>query len=162
MRAFPSALRALSIVCLLAAPAAATTYRMVGDADLADQAPVIAEARVLSSADAAGPRPSTLAQIEIEKPLRGAAAGDRLAVRVPGGRRADGMALKIWGAPELRPGERLLLFLAPNGDGTFHVLHLMLGAFHVEATADGKTLAVRDLSEAKEIGGAGPDRPRDL
>jgi hypothetical protein len=39
------------------------------------------------------------------------------------------------------------LFLVPRPDGTYGVLHLMLGAFH-EVHLGGRRLAVRDLSEA--------------
>jgi hypothetical protein len=172
MRALPRALGALSVTCLLAAPLAATTYQRVADADLADQAPVVVEAVVGAPADAAdlanGRLPATAYPVTnypvtVERAIRGAAVGDALTVRVPGGRRADGMSLQIWGAPRFQPGERALLFLAPNADGSFHVLHLMLGAFHLRAAADGRTLAVRDLAEAREVGGgAGEDPARDL
>jgi hypothetical protein len=162
-------LAVLTILLSLAAPAAATTYRMVSDTDLADQAPVIVEAVVT----AAGSSPAVGAlttdyQIEVERWLHGEtteaaeAAGSSLTVRVPGGQRPGGMGLKIWGAPALRVGESALLFLVPNADGSFHILHLMLGAFHVESAGDGRRLAVRDLSEAKELGGQGEDQPRDL
>jgi hypothetical protein len=162
MRALPRALGALSIVCLLAAPLAATTYQRVADADLVDQAPVVVEAVAGASTNTADGRlPATNYRITVERAIRGAAAGDTLTVRVPGGRRADGMSLQIWGAPRFQPGERILLFLAPNADGSFHVLHLMLGAFHLRTAADGRTLAVRDLSEAKEVNGAGGDPGRD-
>jgi PKD domain len=158
-----SLLGVLTILLSLAAPAAATTYRMVSDTDLADQAPVIVEAVVT----AAGTSSATTAlatdyQVEVERWLRGEAAGGSLTVRVPGGQRPGGMGLKIWGAPALRVGERALLFLVPKADGSFHILHLMLGAFHVESAGDGRRLAVRYLSEAKEVGGQGEDRPRDL
>ena len=156
MRALPRALGALSIVCLLTAPLAATTYQRVADADLVDQAPVIIEAVTGASTNRADGRlPATDYRITVERAIRGAAAGDTLTVRVPGGRRADGMSLQIWGAPRFQPGERVLLFLAPDAGGSFHVLHLMLGAFHVRTAADGRTLAVRDLSEAKEVSGGG-------
>ncbi|HEY0514292.1 MAG TPA: hypothetical protein VGH73_20475 [Thermoanaerobaculia bacterium] len=167
MRAFSRAYGALCIVCLLAAPAAATTYQKVGDADLADQATVIAEARAGAPIEGAGTSaapglPATDYPFTVERAIRGAASGDRLTVRVPGGRRADGMALRIWGAPRFVPGERALLFLAPNADGSFHVLHLMLGAFHETESGDGRAVAVRDLSEAREVGGDTADPPRDL
>lgn len=164
MRALSRALGALSAVCLLAAPLAATTYQRVADADLADQAPVVVEAVAGAATNATGNQrlPATDYRITVERAVRGAAAGDALTVRVPGGRRADGMSLQIWGAPRFQPGERVLLFLAPNADGSFHVLHLMLGAFHVRTAADGRTLAVRDLSEAREVSGAAGDPARDL
>jgi hypothetical protein len=166
MRALSRALGALSVVCLLAAPLAATTYQRVADADLADQAPVVVEAVAGVSTNTAAPGnqrlPATDYRITVERAIRGAAAGDTLTVRVPGGRRPDGMSLQIWGAPRFQPGERVLLFLAPNADGSFHVLHLMLGAFHVRTAADGRKLAVRDLSEAKEVNGSGDDPARDL
>ncbi|MEO6192174.1 MAG: hypothetical protein ABIS20_04145 [Thermoanaerobaculia bacterium] len=152
----------MSIVCLLAAPLEATTYQRVADADLVDQAPVIVEAVAGASTNRADERlPATDYRITVERAIRGAAAGGTLTVRVPGGRRPDGMSLQIWGAPRFQPGERVLLFLAPNADGSFHVLHLMLGAFHVRTAADGRTLAVRDLSEAKEVNGAGVDPAND-
>ena len=163
MRALSRALGALSAVCLLTAPLAATTYQRVADADLADQAPVVVEAVAGASTNATDGRlPATDYRITVERAIRGAAAGDTLTVRVPGGRRADGMSLQIWGAPRFQPGERVLLFLAPDADGSFHVLHLMLGAFHARTAADGRTFAVRDLSEAKEVNGAGGDPGRDL
>lgn len=163
MRAVLRAAGALSVVSLLAAPAAATTYQRVADADLADQAAVIVEARVLGSGAASdGRQPFTDYQFEVEEAIHGAAAGDRLTVRVPGGQRSDGPSLQIWGAPRFEADEPALLFLAPNGDGSFHILHLMLGAFHEAAGADGRRAAVRDLSEAKEVSGAPADPPRDL
>jgi hypothetical protein len=67
-------------------------------------------------------------------------------VRVPGGLRADGLALRIWGAPGFTPGERALLFLFPRLDGTYSIAHLMLGAFH-EIRTGGHDLALRHLSE---------------
>jgi hypothetical protein len=163
MRALPCAVGALSYVCLLAAPAAATTYQKVGDPDLADQAPVIVEARVAGAPKpAAGRIPSTDYAFAVERPVRGAAPGDLLTVRVPGGTRPDGLSLQIWGAPRFAPEERALLFLAPNDDGSYHILHLMLGAFHEVAAGDGRKMAARDLSEAREVDGEDAEPPRDL
>src|SRR5215203_6036293 len=157
MRAFSRAFGALCVVCL-AGPAAATTYQMVADPDLADQAPVIVEGVVTATGSGKGGAPSTDYQVDVERWLRGQSparpAASHLTVRVPGGRRPDGTGLKIWGAPALRQGEHALLFLVPNADGSFHILHLMLGAFHEEALGDGRRIAVRDLSEAKAVGGA--------
>jgi hypothetical protein len=163
MRAFPRAVGALSYVCLLASPAAATTYQKVGDPDLADQAPVIVEAHMAGTPKlAAGYIPSTDYPFTVERAIRGASAGDLLTVRVPGGSRPDGLSLRIWGAPRFAPEERALLFLAPNSDGSYHVLHLMLGAFHEVAGGDGRKMAARDLSEAREVAGEDAEPPRDL
>lgn len=150
---------------LAACPAAATTFVMVGDADLADQAAVIAEVRVEASESSPDGGPATDYQVSVERLLQGT-AGSGLTVRVPGGRRPDGTGLAIHGAPKLAAGERALLFLAPNADGSYHILHLMLGAFR-EVSSGGRRLAVRDLSGAVELnkdgsGPAAPDRPRDL
>jgi hypothetical protein len=66
----------------------------------------------------------------------------------------DGVGLKVWGAPVFRVGERALLFLAPRGDGGCGVSQLLLGAFHIVAR-DGAELAVRDLSEGREVRAGG-------
>lgn len=147
----------LSVLSLAAAlPATATTYQMMSDATLADQAPVIAQVRVVSSepAPVLGRRPATDYRVEVDKVLKGDLPGSTVVVRVPGGVRADGIGLKIWGAPEFADGEEALLFLSPAKDGTYRILHLMLGAFH-KRSVGGRGVAVRDLSEAVEVGSLG-------
>jgi hypothetical protein len=161
----------LLLLVLLARPAAATSYVMVEDGDLADQAAVIAEVQVDSSQPAPARRSAgTDYLVDVLRTVKGSPAGSSIVVRVPGGRRPDGMSLKIWGAPELRDGDRALLFLVENEDGTYGILHLLLGAFHT-AEAGGRKIALRNLSAATEVhrradgsltSSTREDRPRDL
>jgi hypothetical protein len=166
------AVAALCLCPLLSNVAAhATTYKMMSDDHLADAAPAIAQVRVtaVEPSPAAG-MPSTDYLVEIEKLVKGFVPGSTLVVRVPGGIGADGLGLKIWGAPAFRTGERALLFLAPHAeDGTYRVVQMMLGAFHV-VEKGGRRFALRDLSEAQELVGKpgtskllpGSDRVREL
>jgi hypothetical protein len=148
------------LLCLAALPVAATTYVMVSDEDLADQAQLIVSGQVAAvGAAAVGAAPTTDYLLAVDRVLKGEAL-DRIVVRVPGGRAAGDRFLKVWGAPELSLGERVLLFLAPRADGTYAPLHLMLGAFHETRMGD-KTLAARDLEEAQALeGGAKEDALR--
>lgn len=161
------------LLCSLLSGAAvhATTYKMMSDDHLADASPAIAQVRVtaVEPSPVAG-MPSTDYLVEIEKLVKGFVPGSTLVVRVPGGRGADGLGLKIWGAPAFRAGERALLFLAPHAeDGTYRVVQMMLGAFHV-VDKGGRRFAIRDLSEAQELVGAaggstlrpGTDKVREL
>ena len=143
-----------ALLALLGAlPAVATTYQMVQDPLLADQARAIADVRVTQvespAADAKG-NPVTDYVVQVERVLKGQLPGSTVVVRVPGGIAPNGIGVKIWGAPAFAPGERALLFLNPAGDGTFRILHLMLGAFH-QRTLAGRSVALRDLSEAHEV-----------
>lgn len=150
----------LSFLPLLASPAAATTFQMVEDSTLTDQAKAIVRARVVDvEPSTLGDRPATDYIVEVDRVLKGNVPGSTIVVRVPGGIRADGVGLKIWGAPEMARFESALLFLQPADDGTFRFLHLMLGAFHREPS-QGRSLAVRDLSETQQLSteGVGPAR----
>jgi hypothetical protein len=151
-------------------PASATTYVAVADEALVDQAPLIVVGRALSHRPHPGASPAVEYVFAVERAVKGAPGGEQLTVRVLGGVGPEGLALKIWGAPVFRDGERALLFLEPRGDGAYRVLHLTLGAFHV-VSVRGRSAVVRDLSalsEARAVRGgvesapAGPDRPRDL
>lgn len=132
-------------------PASATTALPIQDGALADQAVVIAEGTVTGAGPSAQPgRPATEYRLRVERLIKGEAPGT-LVVRVPGGAAANGLKLKIWGAPAFRIGERSLLFLVANQDGTYGPLHLALGAFH-ELRSGTERLAVRDLSEVYQAG----------
>jgi Matrixin/Fibronectin type III domain len=151
-----------SLVLVLAAafavlvpPVGATSYQMISDDALTDQASAIVQARVVGvePAPVAG-RPSTDYLVEIERVLKGDLPGSTVVVRIPGGVGPDGIGLKVWGAPEFRESDRTLLFLSPQEDGTYRVLHLMLGAFRQQVTS-GSRVALRDLSETIEVGPQG-------
>ncbi|HTQ79760.1 MAG TPA: hypothetical protein VMM92_07170, partial [Thermoanaerobaculia bacterium] len=170
----PSFLRVLCMagpLALLTVPAVATSYVMVQDGPLADQAAVVAQVRVESVEPAAAGRfPAKDYQVAVLSVIKGFTPGSSLIVRVPGGERADGKGLKLWGMPEFSPGEQALLFLTEHKDGTYGLLHLLLGAFHVTEIG-GRSIALRELSEATELrqekdGGlaaaSGEDQPRDL
>ena len=75
MKFTPSSLFSSSLI-LLAAPLAATSFVMVPDEDLADQAAAVVEARVLSVEAAPGEgMPATDYQIEVERVLKGSPPG---------------------------------------------------------------------------------------
>ena len=112
------AVAALCLCPLLSNVAAhATTYKMMSDDHLADAASAIAQVRVtaVEPSPVAG-MPSTDYLVQIERLVKGFVPGSTLVVRVPGGIGADGLGLKIWGAPAFRRGERALLFLAPHAE----------------------------------------------
>ncbi len=146
---------------LIAAPLSAATYVLPSDDDLADQAPVIAAVRIAD----AGPAPARVGAatdyvVEVEEVVKGDVLAGAVVVRVPGGEAEGGLEMRVSGAPRFAPGERVLLFLEPNRDGSYGVLHLFLGAFH-EVRAGGRRLAARDLGEGRALGPAA-DPARDL
>lgn len=157
-----SALRALALLpfalflALISRPAAATTYQMMSDEALADQASAVVDVKVIAveSAPIVDGSPATDYLVEVNRVLKGDLSGSTVVVRVPGGVNPLGLGLRIWGAPSFAAGENALLFLRPAQDGTYRIVHLMLGAFHQRLLA-GRAVALRDLSEAHELGPKG-------
>jgi hypothetical protein len=140
----------LVLAFALGRPAIATTYLMMPDDALVDQAAAVVDVDVESASPAPTVgQPATDYLVQVRRVLKGSISGSALMVRVPGGVDPQGLGLKIWGAPEFAEGERALLFLQPSQDGTYGILHLMLGAFHVRP-AGGGVLALRDLTEAHD------------
>jgi hypothetical protein len=153
-----------SLLLACASAVSATTYVAMTDESLADQAAVVARVKVidLGPGTALG-MPATDYLVAVESVAKGHLPGSTVEVRVPGGVGADGLALRIWGAPEFRPGDEPLLFLRPAPDGSFRIVQLMLGAFHTRRSGN-VTVAVQDLSEAHRLGpdSGGPSGTRDL
>src|SRR5262245_56813644 len=92
------ALAVFALAALAAArPAGATTYKMMSDESLADQATVVVDATVVGAASApdGGRAPATDYRFDVDRVLKGYASGV-LVVRVPGGLDATtGIGLKI-------------------------------------------------------------------
>jgi Fibronectin type III domain len=155
---------ALLMILLLAfasLPAVATTVVVGTDEDLFDQAFVVLEGTVLSSSLAPS-LPATQWRVRVERTLKGTNLSGDIVVRIPGGEDASGLRLTIWGAPSLQIGERTLLFLVRHADGTYGSLHLALGAFHEAITEGGGKLAVRDLSEMRDVAAGDPVPAADI
>ena len=144
----------LTFLLLIAAgaPISASSYVMVSDEALVDQAPVAAVVRIVSIDRAAGAGAQIVTEyvVDVEEALKGRPAGGTVRVRVPGGERGDGLGLKVYGAPAFRAGERALLFLAPERGGSYRLVHFFLGAFHAVDAGD-RRVAVRSLAEATEL-----------
>ena len=150
----------LLLLALAAAPALATTMVLATDEELFDQAALVLEGTVVSQAADTSGRPATEYRVRVDRTIKGRAPKSEVVVRVPGGTTADGMTLEIHGAPELAVGARALLFLAARPDGAYGALHLAMGAFR-EVRADGRKLAVRDLSEMVDVSGAPAETGRE-
>lgn len=154
---------AACLLLALAPAAEATTYMQIEDARLADGASAIALVTVTGVETGPGRAvPSTDYIVSVRRVVGGELPASDIVVRVPGGVRPDGIGLRIWGAPRFEIGEEALLFLLSDSDGSYQILHLLLGAFHVREEHGVRKLALRDLSEAHRLD-RGPEEPtRDL
>jgi hypothetical protein len=141
---------ALACAALLAAPAFATTIVPMRDAALVDRARLVVIAETLDRLPVVEERPATDYLMRVERVLKGEVGASTLVVRVPGGLAPDGRELKLFGAPRFQVGERALLFLGPERDGTRRVLQFMQGAFH-RARLGGRDIAFRDESEVHRL-----------
>src|SRR5262245_53723895 len=110
-----------ALVALAWAPAAlATTVVPVADADLVSTATVTA---IDSRWDPATRRIFTVITLDVCDSLNGEIPLGPLTIRQLGGHVA-GMQAWVEGSPEFTVGERVLVFLSRNADGTLRVAHL--------------------------------------
>src|SRR2546426_394120 len=136
-----------AVVALAWAPAAlATTVVPVADADLVSTATaiVIADVTAIESRwDPATRRIFTVITLDVRDSLKGEIPLGPLTIRQLGGRVA-GMQAWVEGSPEFTVGERVLVFLSRNADGTLRVAHLYQGKFSIQSDAQtGASHAVR-------------------
>jgi len=130
----------------------ATSFVMVPDEAMVDQAPLVIEGTVISGSLAEmASGLSTVYQVEIVETLKGTATGQIVSVRVPGGVRPNGTGFQIWGAPSFAVGEQALFFLTARPDGTYDLVQLMLGVFKEKEEPGGRKVFRRDFAEAREV-----------
>jgi hypothetical protein len=144
------------IVALLlwsaASPSSATTFVRLDQQELAE----ISEAAIFgtvveitSGRDVASNDIRTDVAIEVEDTLFGQKL-ERVVVRELGGRVGNSEE-RVFGTPIYHLGERVLVFLSHNGDGTFRTTAMALGKFRLIDGDDGSLQLLRDFGEGTEI-----------
>src|ERR1044071_1302947 len=145
----------VSLVCLLCASqiASATSVIIPPDDDLIIGARAIVRAKVLSVSSSFDEqnRIYTYITLRVREVIKGRITDRRIVIKEPGGQVGD-QGSTIFGAPEFRPGEEVLLYLDTWNDGSLRVHQMFLGKFTVIADPQtGRRLVVRDGPDANVV-----------
>ncbi len=140
----------ISVLFLLALPAAATTYVVPDDRGLISLSRAIVSGSVVETHVRRGVtgRIETVTSVAVDEWIKGANASRTIDVVLPGGELGD-VRMSMPGVPTFTAGERVLLFLSRTGRGEWTTWALALGAFR----ADGRGLLTRDEIDGWDVSG---------
>ena len=154
-RGFRISLPVISL-CAMGVVAEASIYVPIADSSLVDRAPIAVVGRI-ESWEASG-RAYTAYQVSVERILKGSLSGSRIKVAVPGNE-----TFFVSGMPRFEADQRVILFLAPHGDGAYRIVELMLGAFKgLQVRNSSESRAQRDLSGSTSVAGDQYEPGRDF
>jgi hypothetical protein len=142
----------IPIFCLLAAAqiTSASTFTPISDDDLIISARAIVTGKVLaieSSFDAQQDRIYTYITVKVQQVLKGQISERRIVLKELGGQ-VGNRGLTVWGNPQFKRGERVLLYLDTWKDGSLRTYQMFLGKFNiVKDEATGHEFAVRGESD---------------
>ena len=142
-----------AVLCVHSRAAKATSVIPISDAELYRRADLVLHGIVLSSEvgeDRLG-RPETVSVIRPLATFKGGVSGD-LVIHQVGGTLADGRFLKMWGAPEYKPGREVVVFAIARPGGDFETAEMLLGKFEVSQDDAGNRYAVPELASAVKPG----------
>lgn len=155
-------LAVLFACALLPTPARATVAVAVPPEDLAEDADAVVTGHVTRIAghwDPAQAQVFTTIAIRVDDVLKGEVADPEIEVVQPGGV-VGSLGSWLQGSPEFEVGERVLVFLTEQADGSVRVSHLYLGKYSIVTDIEtGDELAVRDPNPAGVLVLPGPDGP---
>ena len=143
----------LALVWFNPLPAGGTTFVMMDEPTLMESSDLVVIGTVTSITSATlGPTDPiyTYVQLQVERVLKGQGGPGTLVVREPGGSVGERRQW-IFGAPEFWVGERSLLFLSRNPDGTLQTNSLGMGKFTLAVDRTGQATAVRDFGEGASM-----------
>ena len=135
---------------LLTPSALATSYVMMRDDVLTDQARLVLVGSVERVESIVANPAFTRYYIRSERLLKGQLQGETVAVDVLGGVTPSGTRLVLYGNPFFSTNDRLILFLVPRNNGSYSLLQLGLGAFRELRVGD-RMIARQLLGSAVEI-----------
>lgn len=152
-RAAPIALCCLALCGLIPTRAQGTTFVLMDERTLLESSDAVIVATV-TAIEAALPEPDgpiyTYVHVQPERIITGPLAKEPIVLREPGG----SMGARhewIYGAPEFWVGERVLLFLSRNSDGTLQTNSLSMGKYTLSVDASGSTTAVRNFGNGTSV-----------
>ncbi|MGA9770240.1 MAG: putative Ig domain-containing protein [Blastocatellia bacterium] len=145
----------VTFACLLSAVqiASATSVIIPPDDDLIIGARAIVRAKVLSVSSSLDPQDQiyTYITLRVREVLKGHITDHRIVIKERGGQ-VGFQGTTIFGAPEFRPGEEVLLYLDTRNDGSLRVHQMFLGKFTIVADPQtGRRLVVRDGPDANVV-----------
>jgi hypothetical protein len=129
---------------IVAAPVRGTTFvpMTIEDLTRSSLAVVIGTVDSVTGVETADGRIATLITVAVEQVLQGNLPGAVITLKEDGGVVA-GRREVVFGAPSFQTGERVLLFLSVNRDGSLRTNQLAMGKFHIEIDATGQRQAVQ-------------------
>ncbi len=136
-----------------AAPAAASTFVMMSETDLARRSVAAVHAQVVAIDSAVDPDTGgvhTYVQLDPYEVVLGRLPAGIIVLRETGGQ-AGGTSEWVFGNPEYRVGEEVLAFLARAPDGALHTTAMAMGKFAIARDAAGHMTAVRSLGEGAAV-----------
>ena len=143
----------VGLTLLLPAAARSTTFVLMDEQTLLRSSAAVIVGTVTGiESGAADPDGAifTYVHVQPERVIKGPLGLDPLVLREPGGTVGDRQQV-IFGAPEFWVGERALLFLSRNQDGTLQTNSLAMGKFTLNVDARGRTNAVRDFGYGASV-----------
>src|SRR5215470_16533770 len=131
-----------ALECFSPTTARSTTYVMMDEATLLHSSDIVVVGTVTGIESAVVPDGSlyTYVHVQPDRLIKGTRGHDPLVVREPGGTVGDRQEV-IFGVPEFWVGERSLLFLSHNPDGTLQTNSFSMGTYTVAASASGQATA---------------------
>ena len=139
-------------LCSWFSAADATTFVLMDEPTLLHSSAAVIVGTVTaiqSGGEADGPI-YTYVHVQPERVIKGALGLDPLVLREPGGTVGERREW-VYGAPEFWVGERALLFMSRNPDGTLQTNSLAMGKYSLGVDATGHITAVRDFGVGASV-----------
>jgi hypothetical protein len=149
MRKYQTLVVGLTALLLLVADAAqATTFILMEEDDLLVRSDAVVLGTVTQIESAATGEEGgihTYVSLEPEAVLMGDLRPEQTIVLKEAGGTVGGRSEWVFGAPEFWVGERALVFMSRNGDGTLHTTAMAMGKYSIGYDAKGEEEARRDF-----------------
>ncbi len=133
-------------------PARGTTFVLMDEETLlrSSEAVLVGTVTAIEAGADADGMIHTYVHVQPERVIKGALGPDEVVLREPGGSAGE-VEQRVYGAPEFWVGERSLVFVSRNPDGTLQTNSLAMGKYSVGVNAAGQATAVRDFGEGASV-----------